>query len=95
MFISIKSKVSSTLMNTVTLAILILVSYLAKHVVMLYQQYHMEDRLEEYLGELEEVITCTDMLQIGVVGLGVLFSIVQRAVRGRLSMTVKNLNPIY
>ena len=85
MFISItiKTKVSSTLMNTVTIAILILVSYLAKHVVMLYQQYHMEDRLEEYLGELEEVITCTDMLQIGVVGLGELFSIVQRAVRGK------------
>ena len=73
----IKSKVSSTLMNTVTLAILIQV------------------RFDGYLGELEEVVTCTDMLQIGVVGLGELFSIVQRAVRGRLSMTVKNLNPIY
>ena len=76
MFISIKSKVSSTLMNTVTLAILIQV------------------RFDGYLGELEEVVTCTDMLQIGVVGLGELFSIVQRAVRGKLSMTVKNLNPI-
>ena len=39
MFITIKSKVSSTLMNTVTLAILILVSYLAKHIVVLYQKY--------------------------------------------------------
>ena len=51
MFISIKSKVSSTLMNTVTLAILILVRY------------------DGYLGELEEVFTCTDIL----VGLGELF----------------------
>ena len=54
MFISIKRKVSSTLMNTVLLAILNLVSYLAKHVVVLYQQY---------LGELKKVITCTDRLQ--------------------------------
>ena len=84
-FISIKRRVSSTLI----LAIFILVSYLAKHVVVLYQQYHMEDRLDAYLGDLEEVITCTDMLQKGgVVGLGELFSIVQRAVRGSLSMTV-------
>ena len=87
-FISIKRRVSSTLI----LAIFILVSYLAKHVVVLYQQYHMADRLDAYLGDLEEVITCTDMLQKGVVGRGVLFSIVQRAVRGRLSMTVKNQN---
>ena len=78
-FISIKRRVSSTLI----LAIFILVSYLAKHVVVLYQQYHMADRLDAYLGDLEEVITCTDMLQIGVVGLGELFSIVQRAVRGK------------
>ena len=70
MFISIKSKVSSTLMNTVTLAILILVSYLAKQVVVLDQLYQKVDRFVGYLGELEEVITCTDMLQIGVVGLG-------------------------
>ena len=58
------------------------------------QQYQKVDRFDGYLGELEEVFTCTDMLQIGVVGLGELFSIVQRAVRGKLSMTVKNLNPI-
>jgi hypothetical protein len=64
MFISIKRKVSSTLMNTVILAILNLVSYLAKNVVVLYQQYQKADRLDEYLGELEEVITCTDRLQI-------------------------------
>ena len=44
MFIS--RKVFSTLMNTVILAILIL----AKHVVVLYQQYHMADRLDAYLG---------------------------------------------
>ena len=70
MFISIKSKVSSILMNTVTLAILILVSYLAKpkHIVVLYQQYQQADRFDGYLGELEEVITCTDRLQRGVVG---------------------------
>ena len=72
MFISIKSKVPSTLMNTVTLAILILVSYLAKHIVVLYQQYQKADRFDGYLGE-----------QIGVVGLGELFSIVQREVRGK------------
>ena len=83
MFISIKRKVSSTLMNTVILAILNLVSYLAKNVVVLYQQYQKTDRLDEYLGELEEVITCTDRLQIWVVGVGELFSIVQRAVRGK------------
>ena len=83
MFISIKSKVSSTLMNTVTLAILILASYLAKHIVVLYKQYQKADRFDGYLGELEEVITCTDMMQIWVVGLGELFSIVQRAVRGK------------
>ena len=52
------------------------------------QQYQKADRFVGYLGELEEVITCTDMLQIGVVGLGELFSVVQRAVRGSLSMTV-------
>ena len=79
MFISIKSKVPSTLMNTVTLAILILVSYLAKHIVVLYQQYQKADRFDGYLGELEEVITCTNRLQIVVVGMGELFSIVQRA----------------
>ena len=39
MFISIKRRVSSTLINTIILAILILVSYLAKHIVVLYQQY--------------------------------------------------------
>ena len=76
-------------MNTVILAILNLVSYLAKHVVVLYQQYQKADRLDQYLGELEEVITCTDRLQIGVVGLGELFSIVQRAVRGNLSLDLK------
>ena len=74
MFISIKRKVSSTrtLINTIILAILILVSHLTKQVVvvLLYQQYHMADRLGAYMGELEEVITCIDdMLQIGVVGL--------------------------
>ena len=54
----------------------------------------MADRLDNtYLGVLEEVITCTEMLQIWVVGLGEVFSIVQLAVRGRRSMTVKNLNP--
>ena len=90
MFISIKRKVSSTLMNTVILTILNLVSYLAKNVVVLYQQYQKADRLDEYLGELEEVITCTDRLQIGVVGLGELFSIVQRAVRGNLSIDLKH-----
>ena len=90
MFISIKRKVSSTLMNTVILAILNLVSYLAKHVVVLYQQYQKADRLDEYLGELEEVITCTDRLQIWVVGVGELFSIVQRAVRGNLSIDLKH-----
>ena len=67
MFISIKRKVSSTLITTIILAILILVSYLAKHVVM-YQQYHMADRHDAYLGELKEVITCTDMLKRGLVG---------------------------
>ena len=56
-------------MNTVTLAILILVSYLAKQVVVLDQQYQKVDRFVGYLGELEEVITCTDMMQIEVVGL--------------------------
>ena len=90
MFISIKRKVSSTLMNTVILTILNLVSYLAKNVVVLYQQYQKADRLDEYLGELEEVITCTDRLQIGVVGLGELFSIVQRAVKGNLSIDLKH-----
>ena len=90
MFISIKRKVSSTLMNTVILAILNLVSYLAKHVVVLYQQYQKADRLDEYLGELEEVITCTDRLQIWVVGVGELFSIVQRAVKGNLSIDLKH-----
>ena len=60
MFISIKRKVSSTLMITVILAILNLV---------LYQQYQKADRLDQYLGELEEVITCTDRLQIWVVGI--------------------------
>ena len=90
MFISIKRKVSSTLMNTVILAILNLVSYLAKNVVVLYQQYQKADRLDEYLGELEEVITCTDRLQIWVVGVGELFSIVQRAVRGNLSIDLKH-----
>ena len=69
------------MMNTVTLAILNLVSYLAKHIVVLYQQYQKADRFDGYLGELEEVITCTDMLKIGVVG--ELFSIVQREVRGK------------
>ena len=88
MFISIKRKVSSTLMNTVILAILNLVSYLAKNVVVLYQQYQKADRLDEYLGELEEVITCTDRLQIWVVG--ELFSIVQRAVKGNLSIDLKH-----
>ena len=92
MFISIKRKVSSTLMNTVILAILNLVFYLAKNVVVLYQQYQKADRLDEYLGELEEVITCTDRLQIWVVvvGVGELFSIVQRAVRGNLSIDLKH-----
>ena len=90
MFISIKRKVSSALMNTVILAILILVCYLAKHVVVLYQQYQKADRLDEYLGELEEVITRTDRLQRGVVGLGEQFSIVQRAVRGSLSIDLKH-----
>ena len=90
MFISIKRKVSSTLMNTVILAVLNLVSYLAKNVVVLYQQYQKADRLDEYLGELEEVITCTDRLQIWVVGVGELFSIVQRAVRGNLSIDLKH-----
>ena len=60
---------------------MIQVSYLAKQVVVLYQQHQVEDRLDAYLGKLEEVITCTDW----VVGLGELFSIVQRAVRGSLS----------
>ena len=77
-------------MNTVILAILNLVSYLAKNVVVLYQQYQKADRLDEYLGELEEVITCTDRLQIWVVGVGELFSIVQRAVRGNLSIDLKH-----
>ena len=74
-------------MNTVILAILNLVSYLAKNVVVLYQK---ADRLDEYLGELEEVITCTDRLQIWVMGVGELFSIVQRAVRGNLSIDLKH-----
>ena len=39
-------------------------------------------RLDGYLGELEEVITCTHMLQRGIGGLGEQFNIVQRAVRG-------------
>ena len=78
MFISIKRKVSSTLMNTVILAILNLVSYLAKNVVGLYQEYQKADRLDEYLGELKEVITCTDRLQIWVVGVGELFSILMK-----------------
>ena len=90
MFISIKRKVSSTLMNTVILAILNLVSYLAKNVVVLYQQYQKADRLDEYLGELEEVITCTDRLLIWVVGVEELFSIVQRAVKGNLSIDLKH-----
>ena len=55
---------------------------------MVLYQYHMADRLDAYLGDLEEVITCADMLHIGVVGLRELFSIVQKTVRGILSMTV-------
>ena len=43
---------------------------LAKQVVVLYQQYQKADRFFGYLGELEEVIISTEMLQIGVVGLG-------------------------
>ena len=36
------------------------------------------------------MITCTDRLQIWVVGVGELFSIVQRAVRGNLSIDLKH-----
>ena len=46
--------------------------------------------MDGYLGELEEVITRTDRLQRGVEGLGEQFSIVQRAVRGSLSIDLKH-----
>ena len=90
MFISIKRKVSSALMNAVILIIFIIACYLAKHVAVLYQQYQKADRLDGYLGELEEVITRTDRLQRGVEGLGEQFNIVQRAVRGSLSIDLKH-----
>jgi len=90
MFISIKRKVSSALMNATILIIFIIACYLAKHVAVLYQQYQKADRLDGYLGELEEVITRTDRLQRGVEGLGEQFSIVQRAVRGSLSIDLKH-----
>ena len=90
MFISIKRKVSSALMNAVILIIFMIACYLAKHVAVLYQQYQKADRLDGYLGELEEVITRTDRLQRGVEGLGEQFNIVQWAVRGSLSIDLKH-----
>ena len=90
MFISIKRKVSSALMNAVILIIFMIACYLAKHVAVLYQQYQKADRLDGYLGELEEVITRTDRLQRGVEGLGEQFNIVQMAVRGSLSIDLKH-----
>jgi len=77
-------------MNATILIIFIIACYLAKHVAVLYQQYQKADRLDGYLGELEEVITRTDRLQRGVEGLGEQFSIVQRAVRGSLSIDLKH-----
>jgi len=90
MFISIKRKVSSALMNAAITVIFILACYLAKHVAVLYQQYQKADRLNGYLGDLEEVITRTHRLQSGVEGLGEQFSIVQKAVRGSLSIDLKH-----
>ena len=92
MFISMKRKVSSALMNAVIMVIFILACYLAKHVAVLYQEYQKADRLDGYLGELEEVITRTDRLQRGVEGLGEQFNIVQRAVRSSLSIDLKHEN---
>ena len=51
-------------------------------------------RLDGYLGELEEVITCTQMLQRGIGGLGEQFNIVPRAVRGSLSIDLKHENVV-
>jgi len=92
MFPSIKRKISSAVINTLVTLVFLLVCYLANKVTVLHQQYQKADRLNGYLGDLEDVITETHRLQAGVEVLGKQFKVVQNAIEGSLQINLDHDN---
>jgi len=92
MFLSIKRKFSSALMNTVILLVFLFCLYLGKQVSDLYQQYQKANRLQSYLTELEDLITFTDKLQHGAEGVNHDFKLVQSAMKDSLKINLKHEN---
>ena len=110
MFISMKRRVSSALINAVIKVVFILACYLAKHVAVMYQQYQKADSGYSCMIIVACKVLCAGWMGIwgswrrlshihtgrsgGVEGLGEQFNIVQRAVRGSLSIDLKHENVV-
>ena len=106
MFLSMKRKFSSAILNTVILLTFVFCCYLGKQVtgsyiihlklmsVMkvgeLYQQYQKAARLQSYLEDLEQLLMNTERLRSGAEGLRDQFVEVKGAVQGSLSLDLKH-----
>jgi len=90
MFISIKRKFSSALLNTLIFLSFILCCYLGMQVLDLYQQYQKAARLQSYLSELEDLIGNTNKLQSGAEGVLDNFQLVKSVMSDSLKIDLKH-----
>jgi len=90
MFLSLKRKFSSAILNSLILLAFLIFCYLGKQVSDLYQQYQKAARLQTYLAELEELISITDKLKSGAQGVGEDFRLVNSAISSSLSINLKH-----
>jgi len=90
MFLSMKRKFSSALINTAILLLLILCCYLGKQVSDLFQQYQKAARLQSYLSDLDSLMRHTDKIKLGAQGVNEDFKVVQSAIKHSLSIDLKH-----
>jgi len=88
MFLSLKRKFSSALMSGLLVFVLIITIYMAQQVARLYQQYQKAQRLQGYLGDLDNVMSDTHRLQAGVETLGQQYTVVGNALKASLNINL-------
>jgi len=88
MFFSIKRKVSNAFLTGLVVLLLVVLLYLCRALVYLYQDYQKLTRLESYLSDIDEVMAKSDQFQLHAEKLGGDFDALKEAVQTSLNLNL-------